>query len=149
MKSDEYSLRLMLHILYLTGDYLQKNRFQNKKLHTITKQLKLKLLHSKNLETSDTLITFITNTISCDLDDLLILKVLYSINFKDSLDQQNIKRTIPKALLCTYSNISRSMGDCRLTNKSYLLTLIIQNIYQYYKLKYCLAVDVEENYDKT
>jgi hypothetical protein len=136
----------MLHILYLTGDYLQKNRFRNKKLNASTQSFKLKLLNSKNLETSEDLLTFIADIVSCDLDDLLILKVLYSVNFKDTLDQQNAKRTIPNTLLCIYSNLSISMEDYNITNKSYLLTLIIQNIYQYYKLKYELTVNVAKNY---
>jgi hypothetical protein len=135
----------MLHILYLTGDYLKNNRFRSKKLSTTTQAFKLKLLNSKNLETSEDLITFIADIVSCDLDDLLILKVLYSLNFKDPFDQQNTKRTIPNTLLCIYSNLSISMEDFNITNKSYLLTLIIQNIYRYYKLKYYLAVNVENN----
>jgi hypothetical protein len=136
----------MLHILYLTGNYLQKNRFRNKKLKTTTQEFKLKLLNSKNLKTSQNLFTVITDIVSCDLDDLLILKVLYAINFKDPLDQQNIKRTIPNTLLSTHSDLTISMEDYNLSNKSYLLTLIIQNVYQYYKLKYYLTVNVEKNY---
>jgi hypothetical protein len=136
----------MLHILYLTGEYLKKNRFRNKKLNTITQSLKLKLLNSKNLETSENLTTVIADIVSCDLDDLLILKMLYSINFRDPLDQQNAKRTIPNTLLCIYSTLSISMADYSITNKSYLFTLIIQHIYQYYKLKYYLTVNVAKNY---
>jgi hypothetical protein len=146
MKTDEYNLRLVLHILYLTGNYLQKSRFQNKKLNNSTQEFKLKILNSKNLETSENLATFISNIVSCDLDDLLVLKMLHSINFKDPLDQQNIKRTIANTLLCTYSNLSIPVEECSVTNKSYLLTLIIQNVYQYYKLKYSLTVNVEKNY---
>jgi hypothetical protein len=145
MKTDEHNLRLVLHMLYLTGDYLQKSRFRDKKLNNITQELKLKLLNSKNLKTSENLTTFITDVINCDLDDLVLLKVLYSINFKDPLDQQDIKRTIPNTLLCTWSNINIFMEDYRVTSKSYMLTLIIQNIYQYYKLKYSLTANVEKN----
>jgi hypothetical protein len=145
MKKDEHTLRLMLHILSLTGEYLQKSRFKNKKLGTTTQQFKLKLLNSKSFEPSEALIVFITDVVSRDLDDLLLLKVLYSINFKDSLDQQSIKRTIPNTLLCTYSNLRISKEDYNAANKSYLLTLIIQNIYQYYKFKYYLEEHVEKN----
>jgi hypothetical protein len=146
MKKDEHTLRLMLHILSLTGEYLQKSRFKNKKLGTTTQQFKLKLLNSKSFEPSEALIVFITDVVSCDLDDLLLLKVLYSINFKDSLDQQSIKRTIPNMLLCTYSNLRISKEDYNAANKSYLLTLIIQNIYQHYQFKYYLEEHVEKNY---
>jgi hypothetical protein len=136
MKNDKDDRSSMLKILYLSGDHLQKNKFRKTKLSTITQEFKLKLLNSKNLENSAKLNTVITDLVNCDLDDLLILKVLYSINFKDTLDQQNIKRTIPNTLLCTYSSLSLSLTNCDVTDKSYLLTLIIQNIYQYYKLKY-------------
>jgi hypothetical protein len=136
MKNDTDELSLMLRILYLSGDHLQKNKFRKKKLSTVTQEFKLKLLNSKDLENSERLNTLITNLVSCDLDDLLVLKLLYSVNFKDVLDQQNIKQTLPNTLLCGYSSLSISIANGKITDKSYLLTLIIQNIYQYYKLKY-------------
>jgi hypothetical protein len=145
MKNDKADLNSMLKILYLSADHLQKNKFRKTKLSTITQEFKLKLLNSKNLENSEKLNIFITDLVNCDLDDLLILKVLYSINFKETLDQQNIKRTIPNTLLCTYSSLSLALATCDVTDKSYLLTLIIQNAYQYYKLKYYLTVNVEKN----
>jgi hypothetical protein len=136
MKNDTDELSLMLRILYLSGDHLQKNKFRKKKLSTVIQEFKLKLLNSKDLENSERLNTLITNLVSCDLDDLLVLKLLYSVNFKDVLDQQNIKQTLPNTLLCGYSSLSISIANGKITDKSYLLTLIIQNIYQYYKLKY-------------
>ena len=144
MKSDAYELTMMLKVLLVTGDHLQKHRFEAKKLNTFTQECKLKMLNTTDTKTNAQLRNFIIRLINDDLDKLLLLKMLYWVNCKDALDQRNENRSIINTLLCTYYNLTTSVKSFNKTDKSYVLTLIIQNIYQYYKLNYLLKVNVEK-----
>lgn len=145
MESINVQLCTVLKVLFSTGDYVQKNRFRDNKLQNVIQEFRLKLLQSHKCKDDQSVSNFVSDIIMYDLDTLFILKILYWLNFKDRMNQGSENRSIFKALIYTYSDIINSNSNFPSEEKSYLLTLIVQHIYQYYNLNANLNVNVEKN----
>lgn len=137
-------LGTLFKILFLSSEYIQRTRFQKTKLKTIIQAFRFKALELSETEKTNTLNTIISERILTNLDILVILKLLQWINFKDSFDQRCENRSIIKNLIHTYFDLKNSAIHLELEDKSYLLTVIIQNIYHYYNLNPELPVNVEK-----
>lgn len=145
MGNNNTQLTILLKILLSSSEYIQKTRFQKTKLKTIIQEFRLKELELAEIEKTKTLDTIISDRILTNLDILVILKLLQWINFKDSFDQRCENRIIVKNLIHTYFDLKNSSIHLKLEDKSYLITLIIQNIYHYYNLHNESPVNVEKS----
>jgi hypothetical protein len=143
MDSNYSQLNLMIKILYLSGDFLKKNNYKSLNLQNYLQEFKLKLLSSESPLELEYLNANLNRLVKQDLDTLLLLKILHTINFQDSLDQQHSNRSLLNTIDCTYSKITNSLTNDEiesLEKDPYILTLLIQNLYTFYKIYYQVKV---------
>ena len=144
-----YSPKFLLikKLFYLSSKYAEKDKYKTFNIKKHIQNFKLKTLKSnRNLEQVN---KSINRLVTYDIDTLLILKILHFINFKDKLDQQYLNNALLKTLLYTYLKVNLNTNEFDNTNKSYLISLIIQNLYLHYKLTQSVNGDFEKNVYKT
>lgn len=128
MTKNPSQLELMLVILALTNEILKTNNKRNFLFKPSTQEFKLKILNSLKKPTSS----------SFDSDLNLLLKLLYSLNFKDSSNQQYLNRTVMNTLRWINRSITSQIYTSNKNStleQSYFFTLLIQHLYQTYTLK--------------
>lgn len=147
MTNNYFQSHLIIKLLYLTGDYLKKNTHKKTSIETYLQEFKLKLLLSENRIDLELLNVYLNQLIKKDLDTLLVLKFLYTLNFKDSLDQQYSNRTLVNIIKYTGSNINTYLkyNDVEQSETDpYLNTVLIQNLYFFYKIYHQLNIEKNE-----
>jgi hypothetical protein len=136
MTKNPSQLELMLVILALTNEILKTNSKHNFLFKPSTQEFKLKILNSIKISNINSLKKPTSSSFNSDLN--LLLKLLYSLNFKDSSDQRYLNRTVMNTLrwinLSINSQIYVSNKNSTL-EQSYFFTLLIQHLYQTYTLK--------------
>lgn len=142
MKNYYYQKALILELLFLTSNSFEKKKCRDMRKTLESQNFRLKLLYSKEFDylTSETPLTQNTNM-------RVLLKVLLSINFKDSLNQNSLNRIVRNMLLLSDSKLFtyfKKLEDSE-CSQSYRLTMIIQQLYQVYNLKQTEQWDVEND----
>lgn len=129
-------LELMLVLLTVTTEILKTNNQHNFLFKQNNQEFKLKVLHSTKISTSRSINQPTPYTFDSDL--ILLLKLLYFLNFKDSSNQQHLNRTVRNTLRCINSDITEQIYTSNKNSsfeQSYFFTLLIQHLYQTYNLK--------------
>jgi len=133
MKEKNEAIISLLEILASTSTKLDRRKSPSSTFNNCSVNLKLKLihrLHNREKKYSDSLINIIKES-NYIMDDL---KILYVINYKCKLDQENTKRKI-------ISNFKPLNVKCH--NKkvgAYKNTEHINNLYNLYEFKYDLNI---------
>jgi hypothetical protein len=135
MKISKNPLNLLelVHLLNSTNKISAPKNLEPYKLEKFCKELKLKLLHSKNIANSKNnynhreLITIIKNNNSVDSN----LKMLYLINYKEKFDQYQTKR----ASINQFNSLSLKKSNSK-KYRAYKNTENINALYELQKLQY-------------
>lgn len=141
--SDYSQLTLIIKLFYLSGDHVKKHDYKSADLKNYVQEFKLKILNTENVEELSLLNNSLNTLIKKDLDTLLLLKIIYTINFKDLIDQNHSNRTLLNTVDSTYSKLTNALTEQEfeyLEKNPYLVTLIIQNLYFFYKIYHQLNV---------
>ena len=136
MTKNPSQLELMLVILALTNEILKTNNKHNFLFKTSTQEFKLKILNSIKISNINSLKKPTSSSFDSDLN--ILVKLLYSLNFKDSSDQHYLNRTIINTLRWINLSITSQIYTSNKNStfeQSYFFTLLIQHLYQTYTLK--------------
>jgi hypothetical protein len=132
---DNYQPTKLMIYLRQINNKLQLERFQNPNKDISSLEVKLKLLHhakhKKNRTIKDTFT--IINSIRGKNYIIQCLKIIYLIQYRDRLDQQQLKRTIINNF-----NLKDTEGYNSKKTFAYNNTEHINSLYQLYKLNHYL-----------